>query len=123
MCPSVKQRTGALVEYERSGGIAGQTIRLVVQDDGSGRLYRRADTTKVTVPQDTLERLKHLIEGISFDTLHAEYRPPLARGGADRFEYVIAYHGHRVTVQDGAVPPELQPLIDLLNGLVVRPRG
>ena len=121
-CPSVNPQTPALVEYQRSGGIAGQTIRLVVQGDGSAQLYGRIDTTNVTVPQDTLERLKHVIEGINFDTLRAEYQPPPTERGADRFEYVVACRGRRVKMQDGAVPADLQPLIDLLNG-VVRRRG
>jgi hypothetical protein len=106
----------ALIEYQRSGGIAGQTVRLVVEDNGTARLYRRSDTTKLAVNPDTLERLKAMVERLDFDKLRADYRSP--KGGADLYQYDIAHHGQRISVQDGAVPPELQPLIDVLNGLV-----
>ena len=116
-CRSVNPQTPALVEYQRSGGIAGQTVRLVVEDNGTARLYRRSDTTKLTVNSDTLERLKAMVERLDFAKLRAEYRPP-PKGGADLFQYVITHRGERITVQDGAIPPDLQPLIDVLNGLL-----
>ena len=118
-CQTVNPQTPALVEYERSGGITGQTVRLVIQDNGSARLYTRAgggDSTSLAVGADTLERLKSLLQGIRFDTLRADYRP--SQAGADRYEYVIAHRGRRVRLQDGAVPADLQPLITALNGLV-----
>lgn len=111
-------QTPALVEYERSGGITGQTVRLVIQDNGSARVYTRAggDSSTLAVAADTLERLKSLLQGIRFDTLRADYRPP--RPGADLFEYVITHRGRTVRCQDGAVPADLQPLITALNGVV-----
>lgn len=115
-CRTVNPQTPALIEYQRSGGIAGQTVRLVVEDDGAARLYRGSDTTKLAVSPDTLARLKAMVERLDFDKLRAEYRPPT--GGADRFQYDIAHRGERISVQDGAIPPDLQPLIDVLNGLV-----
>src|SRR5258705_323203 len=116
-CRTVNPQTPALVEYERSGGITGQTIRLVVQDNGSARLTRAGgDSTDLAVDADTLDHLKSLLQGIRFDTLRAEYLP--SQAGADRYEYVIAHEGRRVRLQDGAVPADLQPLITTLNGVV-----
>lgn len=117
-CRTVNPQTPALVEYERSGGITGQTVRLVVQDNGSASLYTRpgSDSTTLAVDADTLEHLKSLLQGIRFDTLRAEYRP--SQAGADRYEYIIAHRGRRVLLQDGAVPADLQPLITTLNGVV-----
>ena len=119
-CRTVNTQTPALVEYERSGGITGQTVRLVIQDNGSAHLYARGgaggDSTTLAVRADTLERLKSLLQSIRFDTLRAEYRP--SQAGADRYEYVITHRGRSVRCQDGAVPAELQPLITALNGLV-----
>lgn len=117
-CQTVNPQTPALVEYERSGGITGQTVRLVIQDNGSARLYTHAggDSTNLALGADTLERLKSLLQSVRFDTLRADYRP--SQAGADRYEYVIAHRGRRVRLQDGAVPADLQPLITALNGLV-----
>jgi hypothetical protein len=88
----------------------------VVQENGDARFFARGDTVVQAVPADTLARLKGILQSIRFDALQAEYRP--SQPGADRFEYVIEHRGHRVRVYDGAIPPELQPLIDVLNGLV-----
>src|SRR2546422_2568896 len=118
-CRSVNTQTPALIEYQRSGGIAGQTIRLVVQDNGAARLSTLRDSTNLTIGADMLERLKNLVQSVRFDTLRAEYRP--SHPGADLFEYILTHRGRRVRLQDGAIPAELQPLIDLLNGLVRPP--
>ena len=116
-CQTVNPQTPALVEYERSGGITGQTVRLVIQDNGSARLTKvGGDSTTLAVAADTLGRLKSLLESIRFDTLHADYRP--SQAGADRYEYVIKHRGRSVRCQDGAVPADLQPLITALNGVV-----
>ena len=119
-CQTVNPQTPALVEYERSGGITGQTVRLVIQDNGSARLSARAggDSTTLALSADTLAQLKSLLQSIRFDTLRAEYRP--SQAGADRYEYVITHRGRSVRCQDGAVPADLQPLITALNGLVRR---
>lgn len=108
----------ALVEYQRSGGIAGREDRLVVYTDGTAHLYRRGVISDFTVGGDTLAQLRSLLGKIRFDGLRSEYLPP--RRGADLFEYVVVYGTHRVRAVDTAVPSELQPLIQLLNGLVAK---
>ena len=117
-CQTATPQIPALVEYERSGGITGQTVRLVIADDGSARLYSLADSATLAVAADTFERLKSLLQSIRFDTLHADYPLPPAQAGADRYEYVITHRGRRVSCRDGTVPAPLQPLITALNGLV-----
>jgi hypothetical protein len=117
-CATVNSQAPALVEYERSGGIAGRQDRLVVHVDGSARRYRRGAPTTFTVSGDTLTQLRQLLQGIRFDTLRAEYLPP--RPGADLFEYVVVYAKRSIRTMDTAVPPELQPLIQLLSDLVNR---
>lgn len=114
-CASVSSQAPALVEYQRSGGIAGREDRLVVNSDGSVHLYRRGAVSEFKVNGDTLARLRQLLEAIRFDTLRAEYRP--SRPGADLFEYVLVYKDRRIHAVDTAVPAELQPLIQLLSGL------
>lgn len=117
-CATVNSQAPALVEYRRSGGIAGREDRLVVHVDGSARCYRRGTPTAFTVSGDTLAQLRQLLQGIRFDTLQAEYLPP--RPGADLFEYVVVYGNRRIRTMDTAVPPELQPLLQVLSDLVNR---
>ena len=107
-----------LIEYHRSGGITGREEQLVVQGDGAVRLSRRGVVSDFQVGADTLAQLRSQLQGIDFASLRAEYLP--ARPGADLFEYILVYQGDRVRTMDTAIPPELQPLINLLNGILSR---
>lgn len=117
-CAAVNSQAPALIEYQRSGGIAGREDRLVVHTDGSARLYRRGAVSDFRLNGDTLAQLRSLLQTIKFDGLRPEYVPSRTRPGADLFEYVVVYGNRRVRAVDTAVPSELEPLIQLLNGLV-----
>jgi hypothetical protein len=116
----MNSQVATLVELHRSGGIAGREERLVVYSDGTAKLWGRGPVVDLTVQSDTLARLHELIQGIKFDSLRAEYLPP--RQGADLFEYVVISKDHRVRTMDTAVPPPLQPLLQLLGGIMARRR-
>ena len=120
-CASVSSQASPLIEYQRSGGITGREDRLVVLTDGTARLARGTATIEFRVSPDTLEALRSLVGAARFDELRAEYLPP--RQGADLFEYVVVCQRRRVRTMDTAVPPELEPLIRLLNGLLATKTG
>jgi len=117
-CATVNPQAAALIEYRRSGGITGREDRLVVQSDGTVHLSRRAALTDFHLTPETLAQLRALLDSTDFRGLRAEYLPP--RRGADLFEYVVIYQGRTVRAMDTAIPPELQPLIQLLSGLANR---
>jgi hypothetical protein len=114
----MSSQTPALVEYHRSGGIAGFEDRLVIRTDGAAHLSRRQVALDFTVPPDTLEQLRKLLGEVPVDELRAEYLP--ARAGADLFAYVVSFRGKSIRCVDTAIPPELQPLVQLLNGIASR---
>jgi hypothetical protein len=115
-CAPVNSQAPVLIEYQRSGGIAGRTDHVVIRGDGTARLSRRADTADLTIPADSLARLRALLGRIPFDSLRAEYLPP--RPGADLYEYIIIYGGRRVRTMDTAIPADLAPLIESLNAIL-----
>ena len=117
-CAPVNPQATALVEYHRSGGIAGRTDLLVVRSDGTARLSRRGTAVDFTVSSDTLQQLRALLAAVDFAHLRAEYLP--TRPGADLYEYVVIHEGRQVRTMDTAVPDALQPLLQLLSGLVAR---
>ena len=117
-CASMSSQAPALVEFHRSGGIAGFDDRLVIRADGSAELSRRQTAVDVTLAPDTLERLRTLLGEIPVEKLRAEYVPP--RGGADLFEYTLSFRGKSIRCVDTAIPAELQPLVQLLNGVASR---
>jgi hypothetical protein len=118
-CAKMSVQATTLIEYRRSGGIAGREDRLVVLSDGTVRRTRRgAAAADYRVGADTLAELRALLDRIDFRRMRAEYLPP--RQGADLFEYVLIYRDRRIRTMDTAVPAELQPLIQLLGGLANR---
>ena len=120
-CAKMTSQATTLIEYHRSGGIAGREEQLVVLSDGTARLSRRgAMAADYQVGADTLTELRALLDRIDFRGMRDEYLP--TRRGADLFEYVLIYQDRRIRTMDTAVPPELQPLIQLLSGLANRAR-
>jgi hypothetical protein len=119
-CAPVNPQASVLIEYRRSGGIAGREDRLVIRSDGTARLTRRGTDVDFSVAADTLARVRALIDSARFSTLRAEYLP--ARRGADLFEYVVTCQGRTVRTMDTAVPDRLQPLLQLLAGLIASRR-
>jgi len=110
-----------LIEYHRSGGITGREDRLVVLTDGTARLSRQGTVAAdYQVGADTLTELRAMLQRIDFRGMRDEYLP--TRRGADLYEYVVIYEDRRIRTMDTAVPPELQPLIQLLSGLANRAR-
>lgn len=108
--------TETLVEYSRSGGIAGFDDHLVIRADGQATLTRRGQSSEFALDRDTLVRLQALLDDAQFTRLDGEYLP--SSSGADLFTYVIAYRDHTVRTMDTAVPEALQPALELLNQIV-----
>jgi hypothetical protein len=94
-----------LVDFERSGGFAGITLRTSI------------DTSKLS-PADA-SQLEQMIRDSSFFNLPEQMNSPT--GAADLFEYHLTISSpqpaHSVIVYQGAVPAGLQPLIDRLTDL------
>jgi hypothetical protein len=103
---------GIRIEVVRSGGFAGIPVHAVV------------DTA--TLPPEEAQDLARLVEQIDFAALAARTRSEPSAGGrgADRFQYDVdvARGGqrHRFSVRDGAVPPEVAPL---LTSVLAHARG
>lgn len=109
-----------LVNYQRSGGIAGFNDRLVINDDGHCTLQRKNLEWQFNLPPDDLQNLRQLFQEADFFNLNSEYLP--ADIGADRFEYTITYRisdkEHTVRTMDGSVPQALTPVLSQLNRIV-----
>lgn len=117
-CTAPAPQDSVLVQYRRSGGIAGRTVTLVVSADGGARLTGRGTVEGFTVPADTLALLRELLGDQALDTLRDLYLPP--HPGADRFQYDVTFRGRSVHTEDGAIPAALAPLVQLLGQLAHR---
>ncbi len=110
--------TGPLIDYQRSGGFAGLQDHLVIQVDGSAQLTRKGAERRFSLSQAELEQLTAALEKARFAELREEYLP--STQGADLFDYVVTFRGHRVHTQDTAVPEALRPALNALNEIISR---
>jgi hypothetical protein len=90
--------------------------RLVVQPDGSYTLTRRGSSAKAgQLGQAELTLLRQQLDAANLGAL-----PSVTRTGtiADGFTYRLVYQGREVVTADGSLPPQLEPLIGVLNRLL-----
>ncbi len=123
--PPSDRSTGGevLVEYWRTGGIAGLDDHLVIRANGEAALEQKGGQQETfTLDQSTLSSLQQTLNEAGFFELDSQYRPP--RTIPDAFQYRITYQreGRRHTVEttDGAVPEELVPVLDELNQIIAQ---
>lgn len=105
-----------LLEYQRTGGIAGLDDRLVIDSAGKATLTRKGEATSFTLNADVIKALTDELEAVNFSQLDAEYLP--GQAGADLFDYRLTYGGHTVHAVDTAVPEGMLPVLELLNQLI-----
>ena len=116
-CAGDGQAANALVEYERSGGIAGFSDRLEVHPDGRAEIETRRlkRPKKVRLPRRQLRRLDAALRRAGFDELRADY------GGGDypdALEFPITYRGD--TVRGDTPPNRLSPALTILDQIIDR---
>jgi hypothetical protein len=111
-----------LVEYKRTGGIAGFQDQMVVFEKGQvvysrkDNYSRKVNAGTFTVPAETLHRIRALLENADFPALAPHY--PAASPGADYFFYSLTYREKTVTTETGGIPPRLEPVIMQLDALL-----
>jgi hypothetical protein len=105
-----------LVDYQRTGGLAGFSDRLVIFDNGVALISTRKVTTEIALNQSELERINALFSTSGFVDSDTNYTS--ARGGADLLQYRISYNGMTVYTEDTAIPGRIQPILDEMNRIV-----
>jgi hypothetical protein len=91
------------IDFSRSGGVAGMTMRTSVDVD--------------TLPADVRRQVCDWVEASDFFSLPAQ--PAAGSGGADRFNYEIRIEdtgrSHSISIGEADAPQTLRPLLDWLN--------
>ena len=105
-----------LVDYYRTGGIAGIQDRLVVFDNGVAIVSSRTENHEVELNQTDITRIIQLFDQGRFSTLEGNYSG--RHGSADLIKYTIIYRNKTVSAEDTAIPPSIQPVIDELNRII-----
>jgi hypothetical protein len=106
------------IEFRRSGGIVGLDDQLTLDDKGHAKLTaRRTGKSEFDLTQGDFARLTTLLRDANFASIPEDSRrkPFLV---PDEISYVLVYQGHTVKTSDTAIPEKLQPVIQMLNGIL-----
>ena len=106
-----------LIDYKRTGGIAGLDDHLIIRTGGQAVLTQKGKRSEFMVPRAQIEQLIQALDDANFTKLNKEYLPE--REGNDLIEYWITYKKHRVHTMDTAIPEELTPVLELLNQIII----
>jgi hypothetical protein len=105
-----------LVDYYRTGGLAGFDDRLVIFDNGIAVVSSKTVNQEIEINKTDIDRIVTLFNQSQFPMLEGNYSAH--HGSVDLIKYTISYHSKTVNAEDTAIPPALQPVIDELNRIL-----
>jgi len=97
----VRSKEDVMLEYQRTGGIAGLDDRLVIRAGGKAILTRKDEHSEFELTSCQISTLKQQLEESEFRSLRRLYKPE-----------------HTVRASDGVIPEALRPVLDSLNAIV-----
>lgn len=117
--------TYVILDFERSGGIAGLAERAQLYLDGHVLLERRGQKpVTFQLSQAEQAQLNAALEAADFYR-NAAATEPVTQAMADAFQYRVQRRGvllqGEVVAQDGAIPVWLEPLLPLLTNTLLSP--
>jgi len=115
-CVSMGGNDVVIVEYHRTGGIAGFDDRLVIYENGTATISRHGTFAVVSTDPQALARIREILSSEAFQSLNVTYLPQ--QQGYDLISYEVTAGEKRVLAEDGAVPAALEPLIAELDGII-----
>lgn len=105
-----------VLNYHRTGGIAGVDERLVVFDNGMAVLSTQTSSHNIQLSGVELARVIGLFKSAEFSSLVGNYTSH--HSGTDLMKYRITYYNKTVVVDDSTAPTALQPVITELNTIL-----
>lgn len=108
---------GVLIEYSRTGGIAGFSDYMVVFSDG-WVVYNSTHhgTGGFSLENRDVDLLRGLIRDANIPSLKDEYPAPVQ--GADYITYVIVVGNRTITMETTGVPAQMVPVITTMDDLL-----
>lgn len=107
---------GVVLNFHRTGGIAGVDDRLVVFNNGMAVLSTKPTGRNFQLSDQELSRIVRLFESAEFYSLEGNYTT--RHSGADLMRYRITYYNKTVIADDSTAPASLHPVIDELNTII-----
>jgi len=105
------------IDYTRIGGVGGFNDALTIDAKKHAVVSRRLGKSEFDLEAAALKNITDAFQTANFASIPADSMP---RGvPADAFTYTLTYQGHTVKTTDGGVPKSLEPLITMLNQIVL----
>lgn len=106
-----------MVVLLRYGGIAGSSDRVSVDALGVVTVLsdRSPSQSTRTLPSGDLAALRRALERSEIATLQRNYLDPQA---VDAYQYDVTYEGVTVTADEGVLPAQLRPVVEMLTKLI-----
>ncbi|MFA5212674.1 MAG: hypothetical protein WC406_05035, partial [Methanoregula sp.] len=114
--PGISCTLEIFVDNQRTDVTAGQNAHLVIFDNGAAVISTRTASTEFSLNRTDLDRIIALFALAQYPALSTNY--PASRPGADLTNYSISYQNMTITLQETAIPPVIQPVLDELNRIV-----
>ena len=108
--------TEVLVEYQRSGGLAGFDDLVIIDAARKAVITRKGKSIESVLEQKSFEHIVQQLDQLGFSELEKDYLP--ADTCCDLIEYTMTYQDQTVRMMDTAVPESLQPILDSLNAVI-----
>ncbi len=105
-----------LVDYVRTGGIAGVSDHLVIFETGQAIYSTWNGSGEFDLSLTEMDRLRDVFSISGFEYLNGNYPAPTP--GADYFTYRITYGNQTVITQTTGVPDQLMPVISYLDQII-----
>ena len=105
-----------LVDYVRTGGIAGVSDHLVIFENGQAIYSTWNGSGEFDLSLTEMDRLRDVFSISGFESLSGNYPAPTP--GADYFTYRITYGNQTVITQTTGVPDQLMPVISYLDRII-----
>jgi hypothetical protein len=105
-----------LVDYVRTGGIAGVSDHLVIFENGQAIYSTWNGSGEFELTLSEMDRLRDVFSIAGFESLSGTYPAPTP--GADYFTYRITYQNQTVITQTTGVPDQLMPVISYLDQII-----
>jgi hypothetical protein len=109
-----------LVDYKRTGGIAGFNDHLTVYENGVTVVTTKNTENSYTLSSDEIKDIIDLFESSGFNSVNQQDLPMFKVSGNDFFMYSIEFRGHTLESIEYAFPDSLSPVIERLNNLVLQ---
>lgn len=105
-----------VVDYHRSGGVAGVDDRLVIFDNGAAVVATKTTSRDIFLNASEISGIYSLFDEAQFSELQANY--PAPRGSADLFHYSISYNNKTVMMDESAFPARVNPILNRMDNII-----